>query len=137
MLEALYAKHHNLVKYMGIGVINTIFNQGLFVLFFNIFKIDKYISEIIATNLSIFLSFALNTLLNYKTFDKIITRFWTFYSINIFGILLSLSILYIFSDLLHFNTNIVKILSILPIFIIMFVLNKMFTFKKSTVDQPV
>jgi putative flippase GtrA len=134
MLQALYTKHHNLVKYMGIGVINTIFNQGLFVLFFNILKIDKYISEIIATNLSIFLSFALNTILNYKTFDKIFARFLTFYSINIFGILLSLSILYIFSDVFKFNTNLVKILSILPIFVIMFLLNKIFTFKKSMVD---
>ena len=137
MISHLYQKHQNFIKYAGIGVLNTVLDKGLFLVLFNIAHLNEYLSSFVGLNAGILLSFTLNTLYNYKTNDNIAIRFIQFYTINLVGIGITLGLIYIFSGKVGISANIVNIAAVIPVFFVMFFLNKMFTFKKLAVDQPV
>ena len=135
--RSIYDKHHNLLKYLAIGVFNTLLNQGLFILLFNVLHWNKYISDVSATHLAIISSFSLNTYFNFKTFDRLWQRFASFYAVNLVGIGLSLVLLWLGSDVLHINTNVVKIATIPVTFGVMYVLNRLFTFRSAKSEDIV
>ena len=131
MLSHLYQKHQNFVKYAAIGVLNTAVDKGLFLVLFNIAHLNEYLSSFIGLNAGILLSFTLNTLYNYKTNDNIATRFIQFYAINLVGIAITLGLIYIFSGQVGISANIVNIAAVIPVFFVMFLLNRRITFRKS------
>lgn len=131
MIATLYAKYHHLVKYGAIGLVNTLADKGTFLLLFNLLHLNGYLSAIIGLHVGILLSFSLNTMLNYHTFDRLGGRFVRFYGINMVGIGLTLSLIYLFSTRMGISVNIVNIAAVVPVFFVMFLLNRRITFRKS------
>lgn len=93
-------------------------------------NIKLYTANFISINLGITLSFFLNTYFNFKRTDKICKRAISFYSIGYIGLMLSMLILFIGTNLLQRNETITKLCSVVIVAVFQFVLNKLITFGK-------
>jgi putative flippase GtrA len=128
-LQALYAKYRQFIIYSIIGLSGATLDLALFLVLFNVVKMDKNIATGISTSLGIINNFTLNVLFNFKTKDNLLRRFISFYSIGLIGLGITLGIFYVFVDLLKFNTNLIKILSIIFVVLVQYNLNKKISFK--------
>jgi putative flippase GtrA len=77
-------------------------------------------------------SFIMNIIFNFKVRDKLVQRFLFFYSVGIFGLLLTSGLLYIMVAQLNINTFVSKICTIFVAFIVQYNLNKYISFKNNT-----
>ncbi|MCX8128553.1 MAG: GtrA family protein [Clostridia bacterium] len=93
-------------------------------------NVGLYISNFIGINLGITLSFTLNTSFNFKKTDKLAKRAISFYTVGYSGLLLSMGIMFIGTDWLHINENVVKLASVFVVAAFQFILNKFITFRK-------
>jgi putative flippase GtrA len=131
VILGLMSKYRNFLIYSIIGVSGATLDLVLFLILFNKFHIDKNVATAISTSLGIINNFTWNVLINFKVKDKLLKRFATFYSIGLVGLGLTIVIFYIFVDILKFNTNIVKIVSIIFVVLVQYTLNKKLSFKKA------
>jgi len=126
----LWQKSKNFIKYCIIGVSGATLDFLLYTFLINVFSIHYLIANVISTVLGITNNFFLNAFFNFKVSDNLIKRFISFFSIGIFGMIISEFLLYLLIDKYSTNEIIAKIITIFVITIIQFSLNKLITFKK-------
>lgn len=118
-----------LFLYGVIGVISSSVDALLFKALITYWLENYLIVNSISVIAGILISFTLNLYFNFKTFDNILKRFISFFSVGIFGMLLSSMILTV-GDKLNIDIFIVKLASIVIVAAIQFVLNKLLSFRK-------
>lgn len=118
-----------LFLYGVIGVISSSVDALLFKALITYWLENYLIVNSISVIAGILISFTLNLYFNFKTFDNILKRFISFFSVGIFGMLLS-SIILTVGDKLNIDIFIVKLASIVIVAAIQFVLNKLLSFRK-------
>ena len=121
----------NFILYCIIGCSGALLDFILYTLLIKYFSIHYLFSNVFSTTLGITNNFFLNTYFNFKVSDKLFKRFISFFSIGIFGMVISEVMLYILIENLGVDEIISKIISIFVITIIQFTLNKLITFKKT------
>lgn len=114
-----------------IGATTASIDSIVFIILQNI-NLNKYLANFISINIGILLSFILNTYLNFKVTDNLLKRGISFFSVGYFGMLLSMIILYIGTDIFKFNSIVIKLFSVIVVAVFQFVLNKLITYKKGT-----
>lgn len=114
-----------------IGATTASIDSIVFIILQNI-NLNKYLANFISINIGILLSFILNTYLNFKVTDNLLKRGISFFSVGYFGMLLSMIILYIGTDIFKFNSIVIKLFSVIVVAAFQFVLNKLITYKKGT-----
>ena len=118
-----------LVMYGVIGATTASIDSITFIVLQNI-NLNKYVANFISINIGITLSFILNTYFNFKVKDNLLKRGISFFSVGYLGMLLSMGILYLGTDILKFDSVVIKLLSVIIVAVFQFILNKLITYKE-------
>lgn len=121
------------VLYAVIGLTGVTLDVVVFILLNSYFHVDKMVATFISITLAITNNFLLNTYTNFKTKNRLLARYGRFYLVGLSGVVLTDGILYLFVDLLSFNTTLVKIGSLLPVLLLQYSLNKKWAFRQEGV----
>lgn len=119
----------NIIGYGMIGVLSAVIDFCVFTILIKFLNIDKFLANIISMHVGMFVSFTLNTFVNFKKSDRLIKRFLSYYSIILCGMGLSTLILWIGSKFISEET-IVKLLSMIIVSGLQFIFNKIITYRK-------
>lgn len=111
-----------------IGMSGAVLDVIIFAILVNLTHINPVIATLLSTSCGIINNFILNTVFNFKKRDHMVWRFSSFYGVGATGIAASALILLVFSDIFAANPNIVKLLSIPPVVLGQYVLNKHVSF---------
>jgi len=122
-------KHSRFVKYSIIGVTGATLDFLLFAIFIKYFGWYYLFANAISVTAGITNNFFLNAFFNFRKKDKLLSRFVKFYSVGLFGLLLSSVLLYVAIDVLFISEIVSKILIIGVIVIVQYTLNKNVTFR--------
>lgn len=125
----LIKERKQFVLYVFIGGSAVLVDLITFAVLYNLVNIAAEISNVISVIVATFYSFTLNTLFNFKKKDKLHTRFLLFFGISMVGMLVSTGMLYLFSNVMGIDANIVKVVSLPIILVLQYSFNKKITFK--------
>lgn len=129
MKNKKYAILKQLFLYGIIGGISSSVDTILFTLFITYFYKNYLVANCISVFIGILISFILNLFINFKTFDNILSRFLSFLTIGLFGLIISSFILSL-GNVMEIDIFVVKIISIVIVAAIQFILNKFISFKQ-------
>lgn len=93
-------------------------------------SVNLYVANFIGINIGITISFLCNTFFNFKQKDHLLKRGISFFSVGYVGLCISMLIMNIFVENLHWNEVLVKIASIIFVAIVQFILNKLITYRR-------
>jgi putative flippase GtrA len=116
--------------YAGIGVLGAVWDIGVFALMYKVFGIWYLVSFLLGKTLGISHNFILNITFNFKSKDRLLKRFVSFFGIGSVGIGVGFLAMYIAVSMLHFDAIISNIVSTFFIAVTQFLLNKKISFKK-------
>lgn len=125
----LLRKYDLFIKYCIIGATGVLIDVSIFYILNKIIGVFYQYANIISVSCGITNNFFLNAYFNFKITDKLLIRFIKFYSIGIFGLLLSALLLFIFIEKLNFEVLQTKVIVVFIVAIIQFLLNKNISFK--------
>lgn len=125
----LVTQYQQFLLYAIIGVSGVTLDLVVFFLLFNLAGINENVATVISTSCGIANNFALNTAFNFKVRDNLLRRFVQFYAVGVSGILLTVLLFAVFVSWLGISPNIVKVGSLLPVLVLQYGLNKVWTFK--------
>jgi putative flippase GtrA len=125
-----YSKYRHFILYSIIGFSGVFIDFIVFFLLHHIAGVHYLAANVLSVSCGISNNFLLNSVINFRTKDRILRRFLTFYAIGVLGLLASSAILWLLVDLGKINVYISKGLTIFIVVIIQYSLNKKFTFKK-------
>jgi len=117
------------ILYGIIGLSGMTIDFLVFTVFVKVLTINHLISNVISVSLGITNNFFLNRKYNFKIYDKPLSRFISFYTIGISGLLISTVLIYVFVDILNFPVLSTKLGVILIVVIFQYIGNKNITFK--------
>jgi putative flippase GtrA len=118
-----------LLSYTIIGIFSVFIDFFIYKVLMQTFSIKYIISNIISINFGILTSYILNTKYTFKLNDYFSPRFFKFYSVGLFGLIISTIFLYIFINILNIDKIYSKIIIIGFVAILQFLFNKLYTFK--------
>jgi len=117
-------------KYCIVGIIGLILDLSVYYLCYKVLTISYAWSNIISSNVGVINNFILNRIITFKTKDKWIVRFLSFYSIACIGIFISTYLIVFFTDDLGFHPMLAKLIALGIVTILQFLANKFVTFRK-------
>jgi len=123
--------HRQLALYIVIGLSAVALDYGVFDALITFAGISKAASTVLSMSCSTVYAFSLNAFLNFKTHDNLHVRFLAYSGVSIIAMTLSAVLLFVFADKLGFDGRIVKILSMPPIVVLQYLLNKRYSFRGS------
>lgn len=129
---ALLNKHRQLLLYGLIGLSGATIDFVLFILFYYEFGIPPFAASFLSVSFGILNNFFLNTYFNFKKYDHLFARMINFYLIGLGGALLSSVLIWFFFDIIGLDANVSKILTIPPVVLAQFFINKRVSFS----DRP-
>jgi putative flippase GtrA len=117
-----------MVLYGFIGLASAGIDSGIFFMLRKL-GINLYFSNFIGINIGICCSFFLNTFINFRVKDNLLKRAVKFWLVGYCGLLLSMLIMFLGVEALHYRDAFVKLLSIIIVAGLQFLFNKFITFK--------
>lgn len=127
-------KRRQLVLYGLIGVTGIAIDIVVFLLLVNYFEVSPIVATVISTLCGITNNFLLNRSINFKKLDATFSRLVCFFSVGIAGALLSGVLLLVLSEVFSLDPNLVKLVSIPPIVVLQYFLNKQISFGDKAPD---
>ena len=131
MIKRIYHKFRHLILYGLIGSLSSGLDFLVYTLLVSVLSTNYILANCISVVVGIVTSFTLNRSYNFKVTNKTAQRFSIFILVGLSGMLLSNLILYCCVDLMHINKVTSKLLSIVPVVLLQFLINKYITFKKT------
>lgn len=125
----LINKFEKIILYGIIGGIAVVIDVGLFTLLDQSIAVPIIAANAISIGVATVYSFMMNAYFNFRTKTKLWLRFVTFSAVSGLGFLVSSLMLWILSDIMGFNSVLIKSLTLPVVFVLQFVLNSRFTFK--------
>ena len=120
-----------LILYIIFGILTTLVNILVYLLFAKIFGVNYLISNIIAWFLSVLFAYITNRLWVFEsTSSKILKEISLFFGGRLFSGVLDTGFMYLFIDILLLNDFISKIIIQVIVIIINYVFSKIIVFKK-------
>jgi putative flippase GtrA len=132
MLNKLLKKYKSLLLYGILGGIGALTDLSVYLILIRATSIQPSAATFISVSVGILVSFVLNSRLNFKKTDHYLLRFLTFYVVGVIGAFLSAFIILIFFNGLHWDARLAKIISIPPVVLTQFWINKRISFS----DNP-
>lgn len=130
----LYAKYKEQLLYILFGVITTVINFIVFLLFTKIIPLDELIANVIAWIFAVLFAYITNRIWVFsekaRTTVTIIREITSFYLGRVFTLLLEEVILLIFVKLLCWNAFAVKLVAQILVIVANYVISKWFVFRK-------
>lgn len=128
--KKLTKQYRGFIIYSIIGFCGLFVDIGSFLIMTKLFGINYLIANTISMSLGIVNNFILNVFFNFKTKDRLLTRFISFAAIGISGMFITNFILYIFVEKVGIDEAIVKILSLGVIVVYQYNMNRMISFRE-------
>ncbi len=117
------------VRYFVIGISGAVLDFSIFALFYNIVGVGEVIANLIGSFFGFNNNFFLNAHFNFKAKDKFLVRYFTYFMICLFGMIVTSVFLYVTVSVLGFDPYISKFFAMAGIFVLQYALNKKITFK--------
>lgn len=130
-LAQWFQARRQLVLYFFIGLSAAATDYVIFYSLHTFAGLNPVAATMISISCSTVYAFTLNAFINFKTHDNLHVRFLSYSGVSLVGMTLSAIFLFIFSEKLGFDGNIVKVLTLPPIFLVQYVLNRRFSFRGS------
>jgi putative flippase GtrA len=130
---ALLSKHRQLVLYGIIGLSGATIDIAFYYIFYHFLKIPPVVASYLSVSMGIVNNFILNTRYNFKVRDHMLRRFGHFYAIGVGGAILSSALIYLFFNIMGLPPFISKVLTIVPVVLLQYFLNKRISFKDRSV----
>lgn len=130
-LETIILNNRTVILYGLIGGSAALIDFILFIYLYQQLGIASTVSTSLSILLSTLYGFTMNTVFNFRTFDRLAVRFLSYLSVSVVAILASSLSLLLFTDLLGFNAGFVKALSLPLIFLLQYYLNRRYSFSLS------
>jgi putative flippase GtrA len=121
-------KHRQFLLYCLIGATGVTIDVVLFALGTKVLGLGVLLANFLAISIAIINNFLLNAKFNFKVKDKLFGRFLSFYAVGLLGIGLSQVLIYIFFYLVGLEELTAKALTLPPVLVFQFALNKKFSF---------
>lgn len=132
--SGLAKKHRNLLLYGIIGASGALIDLILYIILFKL-GIPPAIATFISVSFGIANNFFLNSKYNFQVTDHIFHRFINFYLTGVFGALLSALLIYSFVSGLNLDPILAKLLTIVPVVVLQFLINKKVTFSTKPIQH--
>lgn len=145
-VKNLIAQKRSFVLYILIGFTGLTLDLISFIIMVRIFHINEFIANPISMSVGIINNFFINAFFNFKKTDRLIVRFFSFYTVGIVGIIVGNTFLWFFNGVVgefvsafltwlspvvaQYQLELVKAVSIVFIAIMQYILNKRFSFKQ-------
>ncbi|MDR3563140.1 MAG: GtrA family protein [Negativicutes bacterium] len=129
-VRALYAKNEHFIKYSLIGCVGVSLDMVSFVVLSHILFWPYQLANAASVSVGITNNFFFNAFFNFGTTDRLLKRYFRFYSVGMIGLVLSAGLLYIFIEMALLNKVLAKALCIVIVALVQFNLNKKYTFKE-------
>jgi len=122
---------HELIIYCLIGCVGATLDFIIFVSLEKTTAIHYQAANFIGVSAGIINNFFLNRHFNFKTHDRVFSRFACFYLVGMLGCAISAGCLWLLVEQLRIGTVLAKIETIAIVTTVQFCLNKFVTFRKS------
>lgn len=133
-LATLLGANRQVILYFFIGASAAALDYGLFYVLGGSAALGNVAATVVSISCSTLYAFSLNAFLNFKTHDNLHVRFLSYSSVSLLAMTLSAALLFIFSDTLGLDRMLVKALSLPPIVLLQYLLNKRFSFRSNLGD---
>jgi len=134
MLNKLYKKYEEIIKYLIFGVLTTAVSIVSYLIFTRIFNLNYLISNTLSWILAVTFAFITNKIYVFKKIDKnknvVIKEIISFFAFRIASLIIELILMFILVDVIKLNDMIVKIITQIIIIILNYIFSKVFVFKK-------
>lgn len=100
----------------------------VFVVAFNLLSLDKFAATAISTSAGITNNFVWNARYNFRVTDRLAARFVRFYLVGLAGLGLTAALFAVFVDGVGWNANVVKVLSLGPVLVVQYAVNRRWSF---------
>jgi len=117
------------ISYCIVGVIGLILDVSVYYICYNFWSLSYAWSNIISSHTGIINNFILNSIFTFKTKDKIILRFISFYGIAFCGMMLSTYLIVQFTNNMLMHPLLAKFIALGIVTILQFLANKYITFR--------
>jgi putative flippase GtrA len=125
-----YLKHHRqFALYTLIGLSGVSIDVAFFFILFNIVNLEKNLATFISLTCAITNNFVWNVVFNFKVRDRLKQRFLRFYLVGLTGFALTALFFLVFTDWIGISANITKLISLLPILLLQYTINKLWSFR--------
>lgn len=135
MLKTLYRKHRELLLYGVIGASGAVLDLLCFIALTSWFGWHPVTATALSVSVGIINNFIWNALVNFKTRDRLLFRFISFYAIGLIGVALSMLLIYLLHDVGGVDGLLAKLLSIPVVVIGQFIANKTITFASTPHEE--
>jgi putative flippase GtrA len=130
----LYKKYKEVMMYLIFGVLTTLVNILSYVVFTRLFKIDVYVSNVIAWILSVLFAYVTNRKYvfnsNIKTLKGKIKEITSFYACRLLTFGIDMLAMYILIDLFNINDMLSKVVVNVIVIVLNYIFSKLIIFKK-------
>ncbi len=127
-MKEIFTKYSTLIKYFFIGITASGIDVSIYIVLFNIFDLPALLSTSISIAVATVYAFTLNKVYNFQVKGNTFLRLLSYSLVSGVGLLISLALLYIFTEVKGYDGNLIKIISLPIIFIVQYILNKKITF---------
>lgn len=124
-------KRRQFIIYSIIGICGVSVDYGIFFVLHNFFNFDAQLANLVSTPIAITNNFVWNVIFNFKTKDRLVKRYLSFFAVGMVGLVITAVIIEVFVNRAGINANIVKAGSIVIVVLVQYNLNRLITFRKS------
>ena len=114
--------------YALIGSSGVLLDLAAFVGLHDGLGVDKFIATATSTTVGITNNFGWNARYNFRVTDRLPMRFARFYATGLVGVGITSLLFLLFVDVAGWDTNVVKVLSLGPVLLVQYVVNKRWSF---------
>ena len=134
-LKELYKKYKEILFYLIFGVLTTVVNYILYLLFAKILNVNYMVATVLSQIIAIIFAYVTNKLFVFEsknlTKKELVREIISFFGFRGISLLLDMGFMYLFVDILNLNDAIMKLVSNVLIIIANYVFSKLFVFKRS------
>lgn len=127
-LRMRLTKRQTFLSYATVGVSGIVIDTLVFIFLVYALHLNPALATIISTSCGIINNFVWNAMYTFKTKDHLWRRFVMFYGVGLAGIFASALIVLLFADIFAQNALLVKLLSLPPVVIGQYFVNKRVSF---------
>ncbi len=129
MIIELWQTYRNVLLYGIIGISAVVVDFAFFLVFYNVFGITPVVATALSVSIAMVYAFVLNAVYNFKTKDRVQQRFFSYALVSIAGMGASMAVIQGLTWL-QIDANLAKAVSLPPIVILQYLLNRHFTFQR-------
>ena len=128
-----YLKHKELIKYLIFGILTTIVNFVIYIIFAKMLLVDEFISNVIAWAISVVFAYITNKIYVFesktKKIKEIIKEIISFVGCRLFSGVVDTGSFFIFVTILKMNDILAKIIIAILVVILNYIFSKLIIFK--------